>query len=348
MCGRACVCTDIQTAEMSNNIQPYRSGEIMFVILLQLMGAIVFGFIIGTVGTILMSWGLLEEKITRKLAELREYMKEKNVPKSTRTKVKKCMEDFYRSKAGYDETEVISALPPAIALELLDSIYRGALLKVPIFKDLDDDVICRICLLMKPLHVAKGEYVYREKELGREMYIIREGRVQILKSGMTIGVLHRNCFFGEDCMTQVEPGKRNKRSRTAFAIQDCELAFLRASDADMIALDHPEMLHSFQNLAAKKECVEQERLNMMINQVADELGVDPDSALMGDVLTAVSTIASEDEMLSVESKAARKIANWWRHTRKRKAGLVKTKFPETLAVSVDNAAGTDLFKAKIM
>ena len=220
--------------------------------LLQLIGAIVFGFIIGTVGTILMSWGLLEERISRKLAELREFMNEKNVPKATRKKVKKFMEDYYRSKAGYDETEVVSALPPAIAVELLDSIYRGTLLKVPIFRHLDEDVICRICLLMKPMTVAKGEYVFNEKDRGREMYIIREGRIQIMRYGMTIGVLHKHCFFGEDCMMAVEPGKKNYRQRTAFAIEDCELAFLRATDADKIALDYPEMLSSFQDLAAKK------------------------------------------------------------------------------------------------
>lgn len=345
---RLSLCDSLCVYALLHNIgrSRYSSPEILFVIMLQLMGAIVFGFIIGTVGTILMSWGLLEEKIARKLAELREFMNEKNVPKPTRKKVKKFMEEFYRSKAGYDEKEVVNALPPAIALELLDSIYRGALLKVPIFKGLDDDVICRICLLMKPMHVAKGEYVFKEKEPGREMYIIREGRVQILRFGMTIGVLHRNCFFGEDCMTQVEPGKRNVRQRTAFAIQDCELAFLRATDADTIALDHPDMLKSFQDLSAKKACVEHERLNMMINQVADELGVDPDSALMDDVLSAVSTIASEDELVSTEVKAARKIANWWRHQKKRRAGLVKSNYPTSLALAEDFADSTAL-KTKI-
>ena len=130
--------TLLLTAELSNHIVPYTNGEIIFVILLQLMGAIVFGFIIGTVGTILMSWGLLEEKITRKLAELREFMKEKNVPVLTRKKVKKYMEEYYRSKTSYDEREVVENLPPAMAVELLDSIYRGTLLKVPIFKDLDE------------------------------------------------------------------------------------------------------------------------------------------------------------------------------------------------------------------
>ena len=59
--------------------------------------------------------------------------------------------------------------PPNIAVELLDTIYRGTLLKVPIFKNLEEDVICRICLLMKPMKVSKGEFVFEEKEPGREM-----------------------------------------------------------------------------------------------------------------------------------------------------------------------------------
>jgi hypothetical protein len=163
--------TLLLTAELTNHIDPHSNGEIVFVIVLQLMGAIVFGFIIGTVGTILMSWGLLEERITRKLAELREFMNEKNVPLATRKKVKKFMEDYYRAKAGYDETEVINNLPPNIAVELLDSIYRGTLLKVPIFKHLDEDVICRICLLLKPRMVPKGEFVFQEKEYGCEFQL---------------------------------------------------------------------------------------------------------------------------------------------------------------------------------
>ena len=63
-------------------------------------------------------------------------------------------------------------------------------------------------------------------------------------------------------MMLVEPGKRNIRQRTAFAIEDCELAFLSKSNADKIAEQHPEMLTSFQNLASRKACVEHERLNM--------------------------------------------------------------------------------------
>ena len=42
--------------------------------------------------TILMSWGLLEEKITRKLAELREFMAQKRLPKGLRKRIREFME----------------------------------------------------------------------------------------------------------------------------------------------------------------------------------------------------------------------------------------------------------------
>ena len=67
----------------------------------------------------------------------------------------------------------------------------------------------------------------------------------------------------------------------------------------------------------------------MINEVANELGVDPESAVMTDVLTAVQSIAKEEDLISAEVKAARKISAWWRHTKKRRNGEVPAhqKFP---------------------
>ena len=67
----------------------------------------------------------------------------------------------------------------------------------------------------------------------------------------------------------------------------------------------------------------------MINEVASELGVDPESAVMTDVLTAVQSIAKEEDLISAEVKAARKISAWWRHTKKRRQGEVPAhqKFP---------------------
>ena len=109
-------------SEMFSDIQPRTNAEVVFTLILQLIGAIVFGVVIGTVGTLLMSSKLLEEKVDRQLAELREFMHEKQIPKPLRKRIRDFMEQLYKAKTGYDVKEVLDQLPPKLSGELLDSM----------------------------------------------------------------------------------------------------------------------------------------------------------------------------------------------------------------------------------
>jgi CRP-like cAMP-binding protein len=71
-----------------------------------------------------------------------------------------------------------------------------------------------------------GEIVVREGEETREMFIIREGRIEILKQvgghEVRLAVLERGSFFGEMSLLEGLP-----RSATARAIGKTELVVLR-------------------------------------------------------------------------------------------------------------------------
>ena len=54
---------------------------------------------------------------------------------------------------------MLEHLPPKLSEELLDSMYRETICKVPLFKDLEEGAVHDICLAMKPLCVLRGEYV---------------------------------------------------------------------------------------------------------------------------------------------------------------------------------------------
>ena len=83
-----------------------------------------------------MATRLLEEKVDRELAELREFLEMRRVPKKVRNKVRRYMEHLYRRKTGYDEQELLERLPPALSKELLDHLYRSQLQAVAIFNGL--------------------------------------------------------------------------------------------------------------------------------------------------------------------------------------------------------------------
>lgn len=69
---------------------------------------------------------------------------------------------------------------------------------------------------------ADGEVIIREGETGREMYIIRRGRVEVSRSlgGRTVvlATLDRGSFFGEMSLLEPEP-----RNATVRAVGDTEL-----------------------------------------------------------------------------------------------------------------------------
>ena len=65
-------------------IMPATRLEVAFVSVLIIIGTVMFAIVIGTVSTLLVSKKLLESKVERQLAELREFLQEKNIPKEIR------------------------------------------------------------------------------------------------------------------------------------------------------------------------------------------------------------------------------------------------------------------------
>ncbi|MBI4384608.1 MAG: cyclic nucleotide-binding domain-containing protein [Nitrospinae bacterium] len=75
---------------------------------------------------------------------------------------------------------------------------------VKLFEDLSDQELSALHHLAFPIKVEKDDYVFREDSLGRQIYVILEGRVEILierpayqKEPLTLAVLETNEIFGE-------------------------------------------------------------------------------------------------------------------------------------------------------
>ncbi len=85
-----------------------------------------------------------------------------------------------------------------------------------------------------------GEFVFREDELGTEMFIIQDGKVEILKeiSGeqRQLAVLEKGDFFGE--MAILEDLPRTASARTATAVK---LLTINGSTFDQMLRSNPEI-----------------------------------------------------------------------------------------------------------
>ena len=85
-----------------------------------------------------------------------------------------------------------------------------------------------------------GEFVFREGDLGTEMYIIHEGKIEILNrmggKDVVLAVLEKGDFFGEMSVLEDLP-----RAASARALTDTRLLKINGSTFDQMLRDNPEV-----------------------------------------------------------------------------------------------------------
>jgi len=90
------------------------------------------------------------------------------------------------------------------------------------------------------LELKEGDYVFREGELGTEMYIINEGKVEILNQvgdeEQVLAVLEKGDFFGEMSVLEDLP-----RAASARAATDIRLLQINGSTFDQLLRGNPEI-----------------------------------------------------------------------------------------------------------
>jgi CRP-like cAMP-binding protein len=88
--------------------------------------------------------------------------------------------------------------------------------------------------------VATGDFIYRENDAGADMYIIRNGRVELLKQGAggerRVAMLEAGDFFGETSLFEDHP-----RDMSARAVGSVELLRIDATTFDRLVQEAPEI-----------------------------------------------------------------------------------------------------------
>jgi len=90
------------------------------------------------------------------------------------------------------------------------------------------------------LDLKEGEYVFHEGDLGTEMFIIHEGKIEILNKmndeEVAIAVLEKGDFFGEMSILEDMP-----RAASARALTPAKVLQINGSTFDQMLKDNPEV-----------------------------------------------------------------------------------------------------------
>jgi CRP/FNR family cyclic AMP-dependent transcriptional regulator len=124
--------------------------------------------------------------------------------------------------------------PPAAAQKKDTPVLAAQLRDIGLFGALSDDVLEHLCKNLHERRVGAGEAVFREGDPAREMYVLLDGEVEVLKRSrrgrdQRVAILGPNDSFGEMSVIDMQA-----RSATVRALAPSRV--LRISTEDMDAL----------------------------------------------------------------------------------------------------------------
>ena len=116
------------------------------------------------------------------------------------------------------------------------SFFRG----VPIFQGLTRRQLGRVMMAMQRRPYHAGEIVFEEGQLGRAVFILKSGKVELSrKSGNTrrvLGVLTPGQMFGEMALLE-----QMQRTASATVLEDGEIYLLYTATLDTLIYQHPSI-----------------------------------------------------------------------------------------------------------
>lgn len=114
------------------------------------------------------------------------------------------------------------------------SFFRG----IPIFQSLTRRQLGRVMMAMQRRPYRAGEVVFEEGQLGRAVFILKSGKVELSrKSGNTrrvLGVLTPGQMFGEMALLE-----QMQRTASATVLEDGEIYLLYSATLDTLIRQHP-------------------------------------------------------------------------------------------------------------
>jgi voltage-gated potassium channel len=232
------------------DITPSTNTEMLYAILVMILGVGVYGYVIGNVAALLANIDPARVRHRELVDRVSAFMRYRGVPAGLQRRILDYYEYLWEKRLGYDESAAISGLPPTLRTEVSLFLNRDILQKVPLFHEASDDFIKAIALEMRPIIFMPGDYVIRAGEPGEEMYFISRGTVEVVSQDgeMVYATLTTGDFFGEMALLLRQP-----RTASVRAVDYCDLYLLSVAAFDRVLTRYPEVAAHIRAIAKQRQ-----------------------------------------------------------------------------------------------
>ena len=196
--------------------KPEQDIEYVFVVVDFIFGVLIFATIVGNVGSMITNMNAGRTEFQQRMDGVKSYMELRKVTKELETRVIKWFDYMWTNKQSLEEEAILSSLPDKLRAEIAIHVHLDALRQVSIFQDCEPGLMVQLVLNLKLSVFSPGDYVCRKGDIGKEMYIVKRGKLQVVADdGKTIyASLGEGSVFGEVSLLNI-PGNKTGNRRTA-------------------------------------------------------------------------------------------------------------------------------------
>nr|P55934.1 RecName: Full=Cyclic nucleotide-gated cation channel [Ictalurus punctatus] len=222
---------------------PVKDEEYVFVVFDFLVGVLIFATIVGNVGSMIANMNATRAEFQTRIDAIKHYMHFRKVNRTLETRVIKWFDYLWTNKKTVDEQEVLKNLPDKLRAEIAINVHLDTLKKVRIFQDCEAGLLVELVLKLRPQVYSPGDYICRKGDIGKEMYIIKEGQLAVVADdGVTqFALLTAGGCFGEISILNIQGSKMgNRRTANIRSIGYSDLFCLSKDDLMEAVAEYPD------------------------------------------------------------------------------------------------------------
>jgi CRP-like cAMP-binding protein len=220
------------TAVGYGDVSAANNVERLYSIVTQLIGAVIFGYIIGSISSNLETVDMRAAVQKAKMTEVKDYMHNAHLPPALCQKIKKFYSYYHARKSVFDEARLLDDLSFPLRCQIVQDSNKEILRTLDIIVHaFEKDFVADLIVRLRPMFFNSGDFISKAGKYAREMFFIQRGKVEVSVPSdlfdVVVAGFGTGAHFGEASLMS-----NTNRSLQIKSLTSCDIHILRKFDLE--------------------------------------------------------------------------------------------------------------------